>query len=101
MFEREKPDLAAYSHILGNFGPDRPGGTADQEFDSGTSAAAPVACGVGALLTSAFPDVTPQRLRAALVHGALRMGEADWDPDFGRGVVNAGAAYDALEQRVV
>jgi serine protease AprX len=95
MFERTKPDLAAYSHILGNFGPGRPGGTA-QPFDNGTSAATPVAAGVAALLLSAFPDVTPDQLLAALVSGAARTGEADWDPDFGRGVVNAAGACAIL-----
>jgi serine protease AprX len=98
MFERQKPDLAAYSHIFGNFGPGRPGGL-DQPFDNGTSAATPVAAGVAALLLSAFPDLTPDRLRDALVRGAARVSEAEWDPDFGRGVVNAAGAFDALGQR--
>lgn len=95
MFERQKPDLAAYSHIFANFGPGRPGGTA-QPFDNGTSAATPVACGVAALLLSAVADATPDRLREALVRGASKTVDADWDPDVGRGVVNAARAYDAL-----
>lgn len=95
MFEQRKPDLAAYSHIFGNFGPGRPGGTA-QPFDSGTSAATPVAAGVAALLLSAFRDLTPDQLRAALVSGATRTTEAEWDPDVGRGIVNAERSYDAL-----
>lgn len=97
MFEHAKPDLAAYSHIFGNFGPGRPGGTA-QPFDNGTSAATPVASGVAALLLSACPGVTPERLRAALVRGASKTVDADWDPDVGRGVIHAAAAFDALEQ---
>jgi serine protease AprX len=100
MFEQEKPDLAAYSHIFANFGPDRPGGLA-QPFDNGTSAATPVACGVGALLMSAFTDLTPGRLRAALVQGATKTVEADWDPEFGRGVVNAATAFAVLEEQLV
>ncbi len=100
MFEEQKPDLAAYSHIFGNFGPGRPGGT-EQPFDNGTSAATPVASGVAALLLSAFPDTTPERLLAALIHGASKTVEADWDPEVGRGVVHASAAYDALEQQAV
>jgi serine protease AprX len=98
MFEREKPDLAAYSHIFGNFGPGRPGGL-DQPFDNGTSAATPVASGVAALLLSAFSDLTPESMRDALVRGATRIADTAWDPDVGRGVVNAAAAYEALDQR--
>ncbi len=95
MFEPQKPDLAAYSHVFANFGPGRPGGD-EQPFDNGTSAATPVAAGVAALLLSAFPDLTPERLRTALVQGASRTVDAEWDPDFGRGVVNAARAFDAL-----
>jgi serine protease AprX len=98
MFEHQKPDLASYSHIFGNFGPGRPGGTV-MPFDNGTSAATPVASGVAALLLSAFPGITPERLRAALVRGASKTVDADWDPEVGRGVINAAAAYDALEQQ--
>ena len=98
MFQREKPDLACYSHIFGNFGPGRPGGTQDQPFDNGTSAATPTACGVGALLLSAFPDLTPARLKAALIHGAIRVSTGAWDADYGRGIVNAATAYNALDR---
>ena len=98
MFEREKPDLAAYSHIFGNFGPGRPGGT-EQPFDNGTSAATPVASGVAALLLSAFPDLTPERLREALVRGASSTADGDWGPDFGRGVINAAGARGAVGQQ--
>jgi serine protease AprX len=101
MFEPEKPDLACYSHMFGNFGPGRPGGTAEQAFDNGTSAATPAACGVGALLLSAFPDTSTARLKAALVAGAGRVVSAPWDPDYGRGVVNAAAAYRALDRGLV
>jgi serine protease AprX len=96
MFERQKPDLAAYSHIFGNFGPGRPGGTAHSPFDNGTSAATPVACGVGALLLSALPQTTPAALKTALVTGAEDVPGGGWDPDVGRGVVHAGSAFVAL-----
>lgn len=99
MFEPQKPDLAAYSHVFANFGPGRPGGE-EQPFDNGTSAATPVAAGVAALLLSAFPDATPDRLRAALIEGATKVLDADWDPDFGRGVVNAAGAFDVLAQDI-
>jgi subtilisin family serine protease len=99
MFEQQKPDLAAYSHVFGNFGPGRPGGITEAPFDNGTSAATPVAAGVAALLIGAFPGLTPDDLRAALVEGATNGGSADWSPDFGRGIVNAAAAYAVLQGR--
>jgi subtilisin family serine protease len=97
MFEPQKPDVAAYSHMFGNFGPGRPGGDADAPFDNGTSAATPVAAGVAALLISFDPDLTPDRLRAALVDSATNDGTGTWNADFGRGIINAAAAYAALQ----
>ena len=97
MFEREKPDLSSYSHFFGNFGPGRPGGDTTAAFDNGTSAATPVAAGVAALLVDARPGATPADLRAALVEGATSDGSG-WSPDFGLGVVNAAAAYEALKR---
>lgn len=96
MFERRKPNIASYSHIFGNFGPGRPGGNATS-FDSGTSAATPVAAGVGALLLSAAPGLSPHDLRRALIDSATNIGETvGWDRDYGHGVVNAAAAYHAV-----
>lgn len=94
MFEPEKPDVAAYSHFFGNFGPDRPGGDADSPFDNGTSAACPVAAGVVALLLSARPDATPGEIRSALLDAARGEG---WSPDVGHGIVNAAASFAALQ----
>ncbi len=96
MFATQKPDLAAYSHFFGNYGPGRPAGTDHQPFDNGTSAAAPVAAGVGALLLSAFPDLDPAQLRDALIAGATRVDAAPWGPDYGHGIVNAAASYTHL-----
>ncbi len=94
MFEHEKPDFAAYSHMFGNFGPNRPGGLA-QPFDNGTSAATPVASGVAALLLSARPDLTPAALKSALLAGAAGSG-GQWNADLGSGVLNAAAALAAI-----
>jgi subtilisin family serine protease len=94
IFQR-KPDLAGYSHFFGNFGPGRPGGLKDP-FDSGTSAATPCVCGVGALLLSAFPNLTPAEMAVALTQTAVSIGQPGWDTDTGSGVVNAGAAYTRL-----
>jgi serine protease AprX len=92
MFEQEKPDVAAYSHFFGNFGPGRPaGGTA---FDDGTSAACPVAAGVVAMLLSANRDATPDALKRALIEGA--QGDGGWSPEIGHGIVNARASMEAM-----
>jgi subtilisin family serine protease len=95
-FEARKPDVAAYSHFFGNFGPGRPAGGDESDFDSGTSAACPVAAGVGTLLLSAFPNLTPAHLKAALIRGAINIGPSGWDADTGFGVVNAAASYSLL-----
>jgi subtilisin family serine protease len=95
-FESNKPDIAAYSHFFGNFGPGRPAGGDETRFDNGTSAATPVAAGVGALLMSAISGLTPERLKAALIRGAFNIGPTGWDPDTGWGVINAAASYQKL-----
>lgn len=99
-FDANKPDVAAYSHFFGNFGPGRPGGNATP-FDNGTSAASPLAAGVGALLMSAIPGLTPMRLKAALIQGATNLGVPGWDSDTGAGVINAAVAYNLLNSGIV
>lgn len=96
MFAEEKPDIAAYSHYLANFGPGRPGGES-QPFDNGTSAASPLAAGIGAMLLSAFPDLAPEALKSVLTGTATRVGtDTGWSADYGHGIVNAAAAYTRL-----
>lgn len=98
MFAREKPDLASYSHIFANFGPGRPGGGTSDDFDNGTSAATPVACGVGALLLSAKTSTVPANLKAALVASAQDAPAEGWDADIGHGVISAAGAYAELSR---
>lgn len=100
-FHARKPDIASYSHFFANFGPDRPGGLS-QPFDNGTSAATPVAAGVGAALLSAFPGTTPGELKAALMDTATSLGRVvGWDDNHGAGVINLAAAYRHLRSRGV
>lgn len=99
MFERNKPDIASYSHIFANFGPGRPAGTF-RPFDSGTSTATPVAAGVAAMLLSAFPGLTPARLKQVMVRTAIG-NSAGWNPDFGNGIIDAGAAYRFLRSHPI
>lgn len=96
-FFEQKPDMAAYSHFFGNFGPGRPGGEDVEPFDSGTSAATPVAAGVGALLMGAIAGVTPDTLKQALMESASNIGVPGWDRDTGFGVINAAAAHVFLK----
>ncbi|MER6342920.1 S8 family serine peptidase [Streptomyces sp. NPDC001595] len=99
MFEEQKPDFASYTHFFGNFGPGRPGGVPEppkSPFDNGTSAATPVAAGVAALLLSAFPELTPEGLREALLAGLVNPTGKVWDAGYGRGIVNAAASYSFL-----
>ena len=99
MFNPNKPDISSYSHIFANFGPGRPGGDTAQPFDNGTSAAAPVAAGVGALLMSAFPNLTPAGLKQVLTETAMDLGPvAGRDHNFGFGAINAGVAYGTLRR---
>jgi serine protease AprX len=97
-FSAQKPDLAAYAHFFGNFGEGRPAGKV-QPYDSGTSAATPVAAGVAALLLSAIPNLTPDLLKQALMNSAINIGKPGWDSDTGYGVVNAAAAYAWLKRQ--
>lgn len=100
-FEPRKPDISAYSHFFGNFGPGRPAGGDESRFDNGTSASTPVAAGVGALLMSAFPGLSPDRMKKALVAGAANIGAPGWDTDTGWGVINAAASYLKLKNKEV
>ncbi|MEM7226349.1 MAG: S8 family serine peptidase [Pseudomonadota bacterium] len=99
MFEPQKPDVASFSHFFGNSGPGRPAGGGVNSFDNGTSAATPVAAGVGALLLSAMPGLTPDQIKTSLIQGAINIGAPGWDAGLGHGVVNAAASYDILRRQ--
>ena len=83
-----KPDLAAFSHFRY---PNR-----NPSFHSGTSAASPVAAGVVAALRSkaSARNIPPADLKAALLATTRDVaGTAGWGPDYGHGVIDAGAAW--------
>jgi serine protease AprX len=98
MFEPQKPDLACFSHMFGNFGPGRPGGLG-QPFDNGTSAATPAASGVAAMLLSAFKTVDPATLKNVLIETSRKVVAGGWNADFGHGIIDAGKAFQLLKDR--
>ena len=83
---RQKPDIAAADGVA----------CAAPGFDPfyGTSAAAPHAAAIAALVQQAFPSMTPAQMRTALVGSALDIEAAGVDRDSGAGIV---MAYDTLE----
>jgi len=97
-FSREKPDLCAYSHFYGHFGPnsDNPGGSAAQRCDMGTSASCPLTAGVIALLLNAKPRLAPNDVGRLLRQSATPFPQPGWGPDFGYGILDAGSAYRLL-----
>ncbi len=101
MFAARKPDIASYSHFYAHLGPKRPAGGGAKSFDSGTSAATPLAVGVAALLMQAFPKTTPAQLKAALLTSAWRSGASSgWNRDYGYGIIDAFSAWTYLRDGI-
>src|SRR5262249_46168885 len=67
----------------------------------GTSAAAPHAAGVAALMFSAIPGLTPAQIRSTLENTALNMGVPGFDTDSGFGLIQADAALASLHSLTV
>jgi len=63
---------------------------------TGTSLAAPHVAGGLALLLSAFPNVPPDQVEAALVASAVDLGPPGPDNDYGYGGIDVWAAFQAL-----
>jgi subtilisin family serine protease len=92
--DRVKPDVAAVDGGLitgaGGFGSDWLGNT--RFF--GTSAAAPHAAAVVALMLQASPSLTPAQVKTALTNSAIDLGVAGTDNTFGFGRIDALAAVN-------
>ncbi|MFI7124672.1 S8 family serine peptidase [Nonomuraea sp. NPDC050153] len=91
-----KPDFCAYTHFSGSkaFGDDEP--------DSGTSAATPVAAGLVAAVRTRWPStrLSPTQLRALLRRTAEDRSEVGFDYDYGYGNMDPAGIIAALRRRV-
>ncbi|WP_020661246.1 S8 family serine peptidase [Amycolatopsis benzoatilytica] len=85
---RAKPDITAADGVATSV-------TGFQPF-FGTSAAAPHAAAIAALLLSGKPSATPADVRKALVSSAIDLGAPGFDAVTGNGVIMAGPALAAL-----
>ncbi len=93
---RQKPDITAADGVMvtgaGGFGTTIGG----NKFFFGTSAAAPHAAAIAALLKSANPALTPAQIRNALINTAVDIEGAGVDRNSGAGVIMAFQALQAI-----
>ncbi|ANN19824.1 hypothetical protein SD37_32220 [Amycolatopsis orientalis] len=85
---RNKPDITAADGVATSV-------SGFQPF-FGTSAAAPSAAAIAALLLQGKPTATPAQIRSALTSTAIDLGAPGYDPVTGAGVIMAGPALAAL-----
>lgn len=85
---RNKPDITAADGVATSV-------TGFQPF-FGTSAAAPSAAAIAALLLQGKPNATQADIRSALVSTAIDLGAPGFDPVTGAGVIMTGPALAAL-----
>ena len=81
---RAKPDISAADGVSTTL----PAGSGLNPF-FGTSAAAPHAGAIAALVRAALPAKTPAQIRAAIVAGALDIESTGTDRNSGRGIISA------------
>ena len=93
---RSKPEMTAVDGVNTTFFFNDTHGNDGIDDFFGTSAAAPHAAGIAALMLQAQPDSTPQQLNAALQGSAIDMNSAGFDHDSGYGLIQADAAIAAL-----
>jgi PKD repeat protein len=92
---RAKPEITAVDGVGTTFFFSDTNGDGVDEF-FGTSAAAPHAAGIAALMLDALPDSTPAELNSALESSAIDMESPGFDFDTGAGLIEADAAISAL-----
>lgn len=70
-------------------------------YSTGTSMAAPVVAGTIALMKKKDPDLTPEKIRQILCSTAKDIGVTGRDAETGWGLVDAGAAVNAVDSPVI
>ncbi|MEJ5170527.1 MAG: S8 family serine peptidase [Fimbriimonadales bacterium] len=63
---------------------------------TGTSFSAPLVAAAAALVLGAKPDLTSEQAMRAVREGAVDLGQAGWDPEYGQGRLDAAAALRAV-----
>ncbi len=94
----QKPDIAAADGIGTSVPAESRGHLIFNPF-FGTSAAAPHAAAIAALLKNSNPSISPAEIRAALLGTALDIELPGWDGTSGFGLVMADAALNRLRER--
>ena len=93
---RQAPEIVAVDGVNTTFFFDDSIGNDGIDDFVGTSAAAPHAAGVAALVLEAKPTALPEQLNGALQLSAIDMGSAGVDFDSGHGLIQADAAIAAV-----
>ncbi|MFX0057605.1 MAG: S8 family serine peptidase [Candidatus Heimdallarchaeota archaeon] len=71
-------------------------GNADYLPLSGTSMSCPIVSGALAILKQAYPHLTPEAARIAILEGTTKLGTDDESLKFGAGLINVSASLDFL-----
>ncbi len=93
---RSKPEMTAVDGVNTTFFFNDTYGNDGIDDFFGTSAAAPHAAGIAALMLQAQPGSTPQQINSALQGSAIDMNVAGFDHDSGYGLIQSDAAIAAL-----
>jgi subtilisin family serine protease len=93
---RLKPEITAVDGVNTTFFFNDSHGSDGIDDFFGTSAAAPHAAGVAALMLEAIPEATPEQVNTALETTAWDMGITGFDHDSGYGLIQADLAIEAL-----
>ena len=93
---RQKPDFTAADGVMTAAEP-------QASFNPffGTSAAAPHAAAIAALILDADPSLTPAEVRNILVSAAIDIEAAGFDRDSGNGIIDAFTAVEEAAQPVI
>ena len=94
---RDKPEIVAVDGVNTTFFFDDSHGADGIDDFFGTSAAAPHAAGVAALMLEAAPGSAPATINAALEATAIDMAGPGFDHDTGHGLIQADAAVAAIQ----